>query len=438
LTRLPNRRLLQDRMGLALIASDRSGHYGALLYLDLDSFKNLNDTRGHDVGDQMLIETARRIQGQVRQADCVSRQGGDEFLVMLLDLSEDAEAAALQAREVGEKIRRTLAIPYDLDGREFHSSASLGVALFCGHRETVETLLRHADLAMYKAKRTGGNLLQFFDPAMQQVLDQRSALEADLRMALERAQLCLYYQPQLDTSGRVTGAEALLRWAHHTRGLVLPAEFIPLAEETGLILPIGQWVLANACEQIKLWSSQDGMGTLRIAVNISARQFRQPDFVDQVVEILAATGADAHQLELELTESQAVDNVDDTVAHMCALGALGVGFSMDDFGTGFSSLSYLKRLPLDQLKIDAAFVRDVAHSRDDAAIVQTIIAMGKTLGLEVIAEGVETPAQEALLRGFGCLMFQGYLYAQPLALADFEALRANLRLFRQSETPATT
>lgn len=420
LTRLPNRRLLHDRMLQALAASARNGHCGALLFLDLDNFKSLNDSRGHDVGDQLLIEAARRIQAQLRQSDTVARQGGDEFLVMLQELSTETEEAAVQSRAIGEKIRMVLAQPYDLGGREFYSSASFGVALFGGGPDSAETLLRHADLAMYQAKRAGGNRVQFFDPEMQTVLDQRSALEADLRLALERAQLQLYFQPQFDLAGQMVGAEALLRWAHHSRGLVLPDAFIALAEDTGLILPIGRWVIACACAHLAAWSTQPALAGIRLAVNVSARQFCEPDFVDQVRQTLVDSGANPQLLEFELTESEAVDNVADTVARMRALKLLGICFAMDDFGTGFSSLAYLKRLPLDELKIDAAFVRDLSHDANDAAIVQTIIAMGKILGLRVIAEGVETAEQLQLLTDNGCQLFQGYWFSHPLALVDFE------------------
>ena len=408
LTRLPNRRLLHDRIGQALAGSSRSGHYGALLFLDVDNFKTLNDTRGHDIGDQLLVETARRIQTSVRAGDTVARLGGDEFVVILEDLSTDVQEAAVQAGLVGEKIRDVVAQPCDLGGHRFRCTASFGVALFRGQDELVNTLLKHADLAMYKAKSAERNTLRFFDPAMQTALDERSALESSLRVALERGQLHLYYQAQIDGARRVIGAEALLRWMHPERGLLLPGEFIPLAEETGLILRIGQWVLETACAQIKAWSAVPVTRELRLAVNVSARQFRQPDFVAQIEQVLSRTGADPTRLKIELTESLVIDDVADTIARMQALKALGVGFSMDDFGTGFSSLSYLKRLPLDQLKIDRAFIRDLASDLNDAAIVQTIITMGKTSSLDVIAEGVETEAQLERLQAFGCAAYQGY------------------------------
>ncbi len=422
LTHLPNRRLLQDRINQALVASNRSSQHGALLFLDLDHFKNLNDTRGHPVGDQLLFETARRILDHVRAGDTVARLGGDEFVVMLEELSMDATEAALQAGQVGEKIREALALPYDLEGGVFHCPASIGVTLFRGHDELADVLLKHADLALYKAKGAGRNTLRFFDPAMQTSLDERSALEADLRLALARGQLHLYYQAQIDGGRQIIGAEALLRWAHPVRGLVLPGNFIPLAEETGLILPIGLWVLETACTRIKAWSLDPATRDLHLAVNVSARQFRQPGFVAQVQDVLMRTGADPQRLKIELTESLVIEDVADTIARMQALKALGIGFSMDDFGTGFSSLSYLKRLPLDQLKIDSSFVLDLASDPNDEAIVKTIVTMGKILGLGVIAEGVETEAQLARLREYGCLSHQGFLFARPLPLLEFESL----------------
>ncbi|MGV8897889.1 MAG: putative bifunctional diguanylate cyclase/phosphodiesterase [Burkholderiaceae bacterium] len=432
LTHLPNRRLLHDRIGQAMAGSRRDGHYCALLFLDLDNFKNINDSGGHEIGDQLLVETVRRIQATVRAGDSTARLGGDEFVVMLEDLSADAREAAVQIDLVGEKIREILALPYTLGGRQFHCSASLGVALFRGCEASVDTLLKHADLAMYKAKSAGRNTLRFFDPAMQIALDQRSALEADLRLAVGQGQLRLYYQPQVDVQRRVIGAEALLRWSHPKRGLVPPDDFIGLAEETGLILPIGLWVLETACAQIKAWSADPAACTLRLAVNVSVRQFRQPEFVAQVRQVLAQTGANPTLLKIELTESLMIDNVADTITRMNALKALGIRFSIDDFGTGFSSLSYLKRLPLDQLKIDRAFVRDIAHDSSDAAIVHTIITLGKSLGLEVIAEGVETESQLERLRVYGCIAYQGYLFARPLPLAKFDTF------VQRSNNPVST
>jgi len=424
LTHLPNRRLLMDRLGQALAAGRRSGHYGALLFLDLDNFKTLNDTRGHAVGDLLLIEMAQRLNAGVREGDTVGRLGGDEFVLMLEDLSEDIQGAAIQASLVGEKVREAVALPYLLKGIEFTCTVSIGVSLFCNQDESADDLLKHADLAMYHAKKGGRNSLRFFDPDMQASLVEHSALESDLRRALERRQLRLYYQIQVNSARRAIGAEALLRWEHPERGLISPAQFIPLAEETGLIIPIGLWVLQTACARIRDWSGQPATRDLQLAINVSARQFRQPDFVEQVQQAISATGINPARLKIELTESLVLDNVSDTITRMHALKALGVGFSMDDFGTGYSSLSYLKQLPLDQLKIDQSFVSDLATDPNDAAIVQAIITLGRTFGLNVIAEGVETEAQHEFLNLNGCHAFQGYLFGKPVPAKEFEELIA--------------
>jgi len=422
LTHLPNRRLLMDRLGLgqALAASRRSGQHGALLFLDLDNFKTLNDTRGHDVGDLLLVEIAQRLNASVREGDTVGRLGGDEFVLMLEDLSEDVEEAILQAGMVGVKVREAIALPYLLKGIEFTCTTSIGASLFGNHDASADDLLKHADLAMYHAKKSGRNALCFFDPDMQAKLVEHSALENDLRHALERRQLRLHYQIQVDSARRAIGAEALLRWEHPGRSLVSPAEFIPLAEETGLIVPIGLWVLQTACAQIRDWSANPATRDLQLAINVSARQFRQSDFVEQVQQAIFATGINPARLKIELTESMVLDNVSDTITKMHALKALGVSFSMDDFGTGHSSLSYLKQLPLDQLKIDQSFVRDLATDPNDAAIVRAIITLGQTFGLNVIAEGVETEAQREFLELNGCHAFQGYLFSRPLPPEAFE------------------
>ncbi|MDP3873086.1 MAG: EAL domain-containing protein [Methyloversatilis sp.] len=420
LTHLPNRRLLLDRIAQAMAGSARSNASGALLFLDLDHFKALNDTRGHDVGDQLLLQAAQRIQQNVREGDTVARLGGDEFVVMLLNLSTDAHEAAAQTRLVGEKIREALSKPYALDGGDFHCTSSIGIAMFRHHEIAVDALLKNADLAMYEAKNTGRNSLRFFDPAMQTALEARSALEADLRLAVSRGQLQALYQPQLDDAERVVGAEALLRWQHPTRGLVPPVDFIPLAEATDLIRPLGRWMLEAACRQIRDWSASDATRHVIVAVNIGARQFHQNDFVDDLASIIRETGADPARLMLELTESLVIKDIENTILRMQQIKALGVALSLDDFGTGFSSLSCLKRLPLDQFKVDQAFVRDVASDGEDEAIVRAVVMMGQILGLEVIAEGVETTAQRDRLREYGCLRYQGYLFASPLAPGEFE------------------
>lgn len=420
LTQLPNRRLLLDRLGQAMAASKRSGHYGALVFLDLDHFKNLNDTRGHDIGDLLLIEVANRLHNAVREGDSIARLGGDEFVVVLENLSGDPGEAAVQAEWVSEKIRVSLSRTYSIAGADFHGSTSLGIALFLAHEESIETLLKQADLALYQAKNSGRNCLRFFDAAMQTALDERSVLEADLRVALHQGQFELFYQGQIDRDRRIFGVEALLRWRHPLRGVLTPDAFIPLAEETGQILPIAKWVLYTGCAQLKAWSKRPATRHLRLAINISTRQFRQPSFVAEVRQALAVTGADPNRLTIELTERLIVDNVDDTLAKMEALQKLGIGFSMDDFGTGYSSLSQLSQLPLRQLKIDGSFISDLTTNAKDATVVQTIISMGHSLGLNVIAEGVETEAQLACLDTFDCATFQGYVFNRPEPLAEFE------------------
>lgn len=420
LTQLPNRRLLIDRLGLALANASRHHRHGALLFLDLDYFKVLNDTEGHEAGDQLLIEAARRLKGCIREGDTVARLGGDEFVVMLEDLSEDEAEAAAQAEKVAEKILETGGEPYVLKGREHHSSFSIGIGLFNANHQGVEELLRRADVAMYQAKANGRNTFCFFDPQMQEALVARAAMENDLRRVVAQGQLILHYQPQLDDKYHVVGAEALLRWEHPLRGLVPPAEFIPLAEETGLIIPIGHWVLETACKQLAMWARNDLTKHLVLAVNVSNRQFHQPDFVDQLRAILDETGADPYHLKMELTESVIIDDIADTVEKMKTLKSMGVGFSMDDFGTGYSSLSYLRRLPLDQLKIDRSFISDLESNAGDAAIVEAIIGMARSLGLDVIAEGVEKEAQRAFLRRHECPEFQGFLFGQPVPISVFE------------------
>lgn len=420
LTFLPNRRLLQDRLGQALAATARNGHCGAILFLDMDNFKTLNDTRGHDIGDLLLIEVGRRLLTCVRAGDTVARLGGDEFVVLLENLSGELETAATQTMTVGEKIQALVAEPYLLKDYEYHCTTSIGISLFHNNNASVEELLKHADLALYQSKNAGRNTLRFFDPAMQAALNERSLLEADLRQALKHQQLRLYYQAQMDSAGGIIGAEVLLRWAHPEHGLIAPGDFIPLAEETGLILPIGLWVLETACAQLKTWASVLHTRELRVAVNVSARQFHRPDFVAQVQQVLAQTGADPTRLKIELTESLVLDNIPDTLEKMHALKSLGIGFSLDDFGTGFSSLAYLTRLPLDQLKIDRSFVFNLPDKHSDAVIAKTIITMGNNLGLQVIAEGVETQAQRAFLDEHGCHAFQGYLFSEPLPLEEFE------------------
>lgn len=425
LTSLPNRMLLMDRMHHALAAARRHQQGGALLFIDMDNFKQLNDTLGHDQGDLLLQQVAMRLTHCVRNMDTVARLGGDEFVVLLEELSPSGDELVLQARGVGEKILSMLSVPYPLQGYQYRSTPSIGIAPFTGTETTsVGELLKQADLAMYQSKTAGRNTLRFFDPQMQAVVTARAALEADLRVALAQDEFLLHYQPQVrqtgHRAGRVAGVEALLRWQHPRRGMVPLSDFIPLAEETGLILPLGRWVLHHACKLLADWQADPLRRDLTMAVNVSSSQFRSPSFVEDVARVLAITGAPSGQLKLELTESVLVEDMEATIATMTALRAYGVGFSLDDFGTGYSSLSYLKRMPLDQLKIDQSFVRDLLTDPNDAAIVDTIIGLSRSLGLEVIAEGVETAEQRDLLARAGCELYQGYFFSKALPAQELD------------------
>jgi diguanylate cyclase (GGDEF)-like protein/PAS domain S-box-containing protein len=421
LTGLPNRRLLHDRLEQALAGSARNGRHGALLFIDLDNFKLINETSGHEIGDKLLVEVAQRLSECLGAAGGAARVGGDEFVALVEDLSEDRHEAAALAKKTGEMILAALNAPYALPCGVRHSSPSIGVAIFSGGGDTCEELLKQADIAMYEAKAAGRNALRFFDPDMQATLAQRAEAEAALRLAIRERHFVLHYQPQVDCDGEWIGAEALLRWAHPERGLVAPCEFIPLAEETGLIVPIGDWVLETACQQLKAWAADCRSRDLHLSVNVSARQFSQPNFVEQVAETLRATGAPAERLVLELTESVVLDDVASAADKMNALKQLGVGFAVDDFGTGYSSLAYLTRLPLDQIKIDRSFVCNLPGSANDAAVAHTIITLAESLGLAVIAEGVETEAQHRFLERHGCPSFQGFLFGKPMPIDVFEA-----------------
>ncbi|MCF8176075.1 MAG: EAL domain-containing protein [Burkholderiaceae bacterium] len=420
LTHLPNRTLLLDRLRQAMTVGNRNATYGSVLFIDLDRFKTLNDTLGHDMGDLLLQQVAQRLTGCVREGDTVARLGGDEFVVTLGSLSENQDEAASQTEVIGGKLLAVLNQTYRLGEVEHRSSASIGATLFRGHEISIEEVLKQADLAMYKSKERGRNALHFFDPNMETAVMARASLEADLREAIERRQFVLYYQAQVVGNGRVTGAEALVRWRHPGRGMVSPIEFIALAEETGLIIDLGHWVLETACNQLLSWAGRSDMAHLMLAVNVSSVQFRKPDFVAQVLAILDQSGANPQRLKLELTESLMVDDVEDVIAKMAALKARGISFSLDDFGTGYSSLAYLKRLPLDQLKIDQSFVRDILIDPNDAAIARTIVALAESLGLSVIAEGVETESQRAFLVSSGCQAFQGYFFSRPVPVGSFE------------------
>jgi len=421
LTHLPNRHLLLERLRQTLAPGTGTRRRRALLLIDIDDFKTVNDTLGHPTGDLILQEVARRLVACIREPDTVARLGGDEFVVMLEDLSESPKEAAAQAEAVGEKILGLLAQPYFLADRECRSTSSIGITVFPAQSERTSDVLQKADIALDQAKAAGPNSMRFFAPALQAAVHARAALEQDLRRAIKDNQFVLYYQPQVDSTHMI-GAEALVRWNHPGRGLLFPDEFIPLAEQTGLILPLGNWVLVTACAQIAAWRHAAGTAQITVSVNISARQFRQPDFVEQVLAAIDCTGADPHFLELELTESLLVENVEDVIAKMTRLKAHGVRFSLDDFGTGYSSLAYLKRMPLDQLKIDRSFVRDILVDDSSCAIAQTIISLSKAMGLSVIAEGVELEEQRKLLITLGCQSFQGYLFSRPVPLIDFEVL----------------
>jgi len=426
LTNLPNRRLLIDRLEHALVTSARSKAYGALIFIDLDNFKTLNDTSGHDKGDALLKQVATRLLSCLRDGDTVARFGGDEFVVMLDGLDTQEPIAMNQVEKVGEKIIASLNQPYDLGGQHYFSSPTLGATLFNGQTDNVDDSLKRADIAMYQAKSAGKNCLRFFDHHIQSNLLHKTKLEEDLRQAIDAQQFILYFQPQVNINGHITGAEALIRWHHPKRGLVSPLEFIPLAEETGLIIQMGNWVLETGCKQLVEWMDDPIASHFELSINVSARQFQQPNFVEQVLNVLEKTGANPNNLKLELTESMLVNDIDDVISKMSQLQLKGVSFSLDDFGTGFSSLSLLKLLPLNQLKIDKSFVRDVLTDSNDAVIARTIVALARSLGLNVIAEGVEIEGQRDFLFENGCNDYQGYLFSRPLTIEAFEVYRKSI------------
>ena len=420
LTQLPNRLLLLERLQQAISVPQPQRRVGALLFIDLDNFKNLNDTLGHDKGDLLLKQVAQRLTACLREKDTVARLGGDEFVLLLENISDESAQAAAQAETIGHKIIGSFNLPFYLDSYEYFSTPSIGVTLFNDTDCSVDELLKRADIAMYQAKACGRNAMRFFDPGMQAVVSARAELEADMRHGLMESEFVLHFQPQVLSDGSITGAEVLLRWRHPRRGLVSPMEFIPLAEDTGLITVLGEYVLEAACRQLAAWASEPALRQLGLSVNVSAYQFRHPDFVEAALDIIDRSGADPHKLKLELTESLLVADVEEIISEMTTLKARGVGFSLDDFGTGYSSLSYLKRLPLDELKIDQSFIRDVLTDPNDAVIARTIVALGQSLGLAVIAEGVETEAQREFLANNNCHAYQGYLFSEPLGLLEFE------------------
>ena len=425
LTQLPNRGLLKERLKDAVAACRRGQNYAALLYIDLDNFKSLNDTKGHQAGDLLLCEVGTRLKHCVREVDTVARMGGDEFAVVIGALSEHPSQAAMQAKAVGQKILAALNEEYDLNDYHYRCTPSMGAALISGNDSDLDVLVKRADFAMYMAKADGRNLLRFFDLELQGAMAQRNALEGALRSGLQRDELCLHYQAIVDHRRQIVGVEALARWNHPTRGPVSPLEFIPLAEESGLIVPLGAWVLRRACQQLESWAGQANACHLQVAVNMSARQFRERDFVAMVKGVLRDTGANPRLLKLELTESLLLSDIAAVAAKMGQLKSIGVRFSLDDFGTGYTSLSHLRTLPLDQLKIDRSFVNNMFGDPRDAAIAVSILALAQALGLEVVAEGVETEAQFQFLLGHGCKAFQGYLFGQPMAVeASVEAKRS--------------
>jgi len=422
LTKLPNRHLFLDRFSAALASAARLNRLGAILLIDLDRFKILNDTLGHDYGDLLLIEVAIRLKACVREMDTVARLGADEFVVLIEDVSNNPDETSLKVGLIAEKIRESLARPYHFNGHQLLSSSSIGVTLYNGSEKSIEILVQHAEMAMYQAKSAGRDSIRFFDPVMQHKVTSHAAMENDLRHAIALQQLQLYYQIQVDINHRPVGAEALLRWFHPERGLVLPSLFIPIAEESTLILEIGNWVLDTACRQLAIWADSDHTRNLTLAVNVSAKQFAIPDFVDQIADVLKTHKVNPASLKLELTESVMLEDLASTVEKMHALKALGIGLAMDDFGIGYSSLSYLKQLPLDQLKIDQGFVQGITKDGSDAMLVQTIIDLATNFRLNVIAEGVETQSQLTFLKHHECMAFQGFLFGMALPANEFERL----------------
>jgi diguanylate cyclase (GGDEF)-like protein/PAS domain S-box-containing protein len=428
LTKLPNRRLMLDRLEHALSSRARHKRLGAVLMIDLDNFKILNDSLGHDMGDKLLVIVASRLESCLREGDTVARIGGDEFLVIIEDLDEKISVDR-QAEAVATKFIAYLREPYtlqqgfktDLNSQvQYHCSCSIGIALFSEQAISVEELIKQADTAMYAAKAAGRNTVRFFASSMHTSMVIRAALEDDIRNSLDKGQFVLYYQPLVSVKNRLIGVEALIRWIHPKRGIIQPDEFIPTAEESGLIVPLGLMVLQNACDQLAKWACIPKMAELSIAVNVSAIQFHQPQFVSQVLAELKRSGANPLRLNLELTESVMIYDLKDVFEKMATLKASGIAFSLDDFGTGYSCLAYLKRLPLDRLKIDKSFVLDILDDKDDAAIAQMIIALSQSMGMEVSAEGVENKAQLDCLEGMGCNMYQGYLFSRPLPVREFE------------------
>jgi diguanylate cyclase (GGDEF)-like protein/PAS domain S-box-containing protein len=422
LTDLPNRQLLLARLQQKLDACADSGRIGALLFVDIDNFKLLNDSKGHEVGDQFLLDVSRRLQACAVEADTVARFGGDDFAILLPELSADTQIVQARVRDFAEKILNIFNENFSIGNFGYRSSASIGVTLFDKHCAAIDDLIRQADIALNQAKKAGRNGLVFFKPEMQADINFNVELEQELHTAVEEQHFQLYFQVQVNNDLKPLGAEALLRWLHPLRGMISPAEFIPIAESSALILDIGRWVLAGACRQIRNWNNDDATRHLVLAINVSAHQFMAPDFVDTVVTAITTFDIEPWRLKLELTESVILGEIAEIVAKMHALKAIGVRLSLDDFGTGYSSLSYLKQLPLDQLKIDQSFVRDIVSDAEDAVMVKTIIELANNYNLHVIAEGVETMAQLSFLKQQGCLAYQGYLFSKPVPITEFDVL----------------
>lgn len=430
LTNLPNRNYFMEQLAKTLAQSRRHDYFSALLFFDLDNFKIINDTLGHHTGDKLLADVGMRLRKVIRKEDTAARLGGDEFVIIVTNLGSDPQYAADQARQIAEKLHHALAMPFSMAGHEHHLTMSTGISLFPFDSEDINDILKFADTAMYRAKETGRNAICFFQPSMQQAAEERFALQGKMRQALTHEEFELYYQPQFNSDGKIIGAESLLRWQQPELGMVSPARFIPLAEESGMILDIGIWVLREACRQVTAWQ-QLGIDIETLAVNVSPRQFHQPDFVAQVQAIIRESGINPHCLELELTEGVLVENIFDVTQKMEQLRQMGLRFAIDDFGTGYSSLRYLKQLPLDRLKIDQSFVRDIHQSEANALLVETIISMAHHLGLELIAEGVETLEELKFLELRGCHKFQGYYFSRPLPAPQ---LTAKLQSLKQTIT----
>lgn len=422
LTGLPNRRLMHDRLTTTIQSKERYPSFGAVLLMDLDHFKEVNDTLGHALGDALLRKIAHRLTHCVRKVDTVARLGGDEFVIILDQVGLNSDLAVTNTRSISEKIRTALANPYQLGEHQVNVTPSLGVVLFEGFNDSSEELIKQADIALYSAKEAGRNQVCFFEAALQEKTNQRALIMQELRKVLEKDELVLFYQPVLNAEQKILGFEALVRWFHPEHGTISPSDFIPLAEQSGLIIQIGGWILETACQQLVRWNMHPDRGDWTMAVNVSARQFNQADFAEQIENVLVRTGARADRLRLELTESMLHDNIDSTIVKMETLRELGIRFSLDDFGTGYSSLSYLKLLPLNQLKIDKSFVDDIFEDPSHAAIARTIMALANSLDLSVVAEGVETQQQLDWLLANGCRSFQGYFFSCPLPLNEIEAM----------------